>query len=185
MVFRTQLGAAAVSRSMDDGETWSYPLLLTVRLPEMCRDPVTKAASLDIICRPCRPSCSPSLCITRSFCSSTSVQADNPDSKPNLINIWPNGEVLMAFNDHTKENIACKNCRSKLSISRLVNATGAWDHVAQFGPSPSDFLKVKLPSRSPHHSPGCGTALSAPGAETPASPCHIPAATRDPNSVRE
>eukprot|EP00192_Tetraselmis_astigmatica_P010037 CAMPEP_0117660152 /NCGR_PEP_ID=MMETSP0804-20121206/6814_1 /TAXON_ID=1074897 /ORGANISM="Tetraselmis astigmatica, Strain CCMP880" /LENGTH=951 /DNA_ID=CAMNT_0005466859 /DNA_START=145 /DNA_END=3000 /DNA_ORIENTATION=+ len=107
MVFRTQLGAAAVSRSRDDGETWSPAALLT---------------------------------------------ADNPDSKPNIINIWPYGEVLMAYNDHTKENIACKNCRSKLTLSRLVNTTGAWDHVAQLGPSPSDYLKVHYPSMAQH---GC------------------------------
>lgn len=31
MVFRTQLAAAAVSKSWDDGETWSAPMLLTVR----------------------------------------------------------------------------------------------------------------------------------------------------------
>jgi hypothetical protein len=31
MVFRTQLAAAAVSKSWDDGDTWSRPMLLTVR----------------------------------------------------------------------------------------------------------------------------------------------------------
>eukprot|EP00873_Tetraselmis_striata_P001897 jgi/Tetstr1/422161/TSEL_013015.t1 len=107
MVFRTQLAAAAASKSWDDGETWSEPWLLT---------------------------------------------ADNPDSKPSVINIWPHGEVLMAYNDHTKQNIGCRNCRSKLSISRLVNATGGWDHIAQFGPSPSDYLKVHYPSMRQH---GC------------------------------
>eukprot|EP00873_Tetraselmis_striata_P038825 jgi/Tetstr1/459089/TSEL_004539.t1 len=107
MVFRTQLAAAAVSKSWDDGETWSAPMLLT---------------------------------------------ADNPDSKPNVLNIWPRGDVVMAFNDHTKLNIACKNCRSKLSVSRLVEATGGWDHIAQFGPSPSDYLKVHYPSMVQH---GC------------------------------
>mmetsp|Transcript_9248 Transcript_9248/g.22285 ORF Transcript_9248/g.22285 Transcript_9248/m.22285 type:complete len:1073 (-) Transcript_9248:14-3232(-) len=107
MVFRSQVGAAAVSRSTDDGETWSEPMLLT---------------------------------------------ANNPDSKPNVINLRPNGEVLMAYNDHSKSNINCRNCRSKLTISRLVNATGAWDHLAQFGPSPSDYLKVHYPTMLQH---GC------------------------------
>jgi hypothetical protein len=63
-----------------------------------------------------------------------------------VINVWPHGEVVMAYNDHTKMNIGCRNCRSKLSISRLVNTTGGWDHIAQFGPSPSDYLKVGSPT---------------------------------------
>jgi hypothetical protein len=78
------------------------------------------------------------------------AQADNPDSKPNVVNIWPHGEVLMAYNDHTKLNVACRSCRTKLSVSRLVNATGAWDHVAQFGPSPSDYLKVSVETALRH-----------------------------------
>jgi len=48
--------------------------------------------------------------------------------------------------------VACRSCRTKLSVSRLVNATGGWDHIAQFGPSPSDFLKVHYPSMVQH---GC------------------------------